>query len=106
MIKTLTRNTTKAHRTAPTRQIQIDYPLEGELLTCPYYTLRISASPEAQGVEVQLNGGEWSPCREAMGFWWFDWSGFSDGAMQARARALTPEGTIGETPVRRFKVRL
>jgi hypothetical protein len=81
--------------------VGIDFPQEGEILTSGQYTLRISTSA-TEGVEVSIDGKGWEPCRECVGFWWYDWSGFGAGAhtvvakisvgkrsMKSKARSLT-----------------
>ncbi|HRY29424.1 MAG TPA: hypothetical protein P5079_05225 [Elusimicrobiota bacterium] len=76
--------TPKAAKT-PKGSIQIDYPLEGEILTSGCYTFRLGASPTDR-VEVSIDGKDWLPCRECVGYWWFDWSGYGSGAHSLEAR--------------------
>lgn len=67
------------------RYIQIDYPMEGEMIAGYTYTFRISASP-TEKVEISIDNQEWSPCRLSVGYWWYDWCRFSAGAHFLRAR--------------------
>lgn len=50
----------------------IDFPQEGEYVTTGHYAVRISAST---GFDVEFNdgGSDWWPCRESVGYFWFDW---------------------------------
>ncbi len=38
------------------------------------------------GGQISIDGKEWQACRENSGLWWFDWSGYSAGAHNLRAR--------------------
>ena len=74
-------------------------------MTAPYYTFRISA-PDAAGVAVSVDDGEWSPCRFSIGYWWHDWSDYESGSHQVRARACDAGGAITAVDSRRVDVRL
>ena len=110
--KTVGQNSTKATKTTKTtgastassrpagktpakkESITIDYPLEGEIITSSCYALRITTK-SSSGVEVSIDGKEWLPCRESVGFWWFDWSGYNAGPHNVVARILLPSGKRG-----------
>lgn len=74
-------------------KVFIDYPREGELMRPNHYTIRIGTVPAAATVELSIDGGIWTPCREAAGYWWFDWSGIVAGPHHLQVRAQ------GEAPV-------
>jgi len=80
--------------------VAMDYPQEGETITSRDYTLRISAAPQAKLVEACIDQGPWLPCREAAGFWWYDWSGFAAGRHQLRARMTDQDGNVKMTLLR------
>ena len=65
--------------------VGLDFPQVGEILTSPQYSIRVSTSA-TQGVSISIDGKEWKPCRESVGFWWYDWSGFSAGVHTVVAR--------------------
>jgi hypothetical protein len=65
--------------------VGLDYPQVGEILTSPHYAIRVSTSA-TEGVSISIDGKEWQPCRESVGFWWYDWSGFSAGVHTVVAR--------------------
>ena len=67
--------------------VGVDFPQLGEILTSPQYAIRISTSA-TEGVELSVDGKEWQPCRESVGFWWHDWSGFGAGVHTVVARIL------------------
>ncbi len=92
-------------RQAPALEIEIAYPTEDEVIGQPWYTLQV-VSPGARGVEVSIDGGNWNPCRESLGLWWFDWSGFSSGAHEVRARRISGDERPAISRRRRFEVRL
>lgn len=87
-------------------QLSIDYPRQGETITGAGYTFRVSAPLDSRVVEVAIDQGPWKPCREASGFWWFDWSGYESGEHQLVARLVTAEGRPISTEPHEFLVRL
>lgn len=84
--------------------VRIDYPREGERLSHPSYTLRVAALPEARDVEVSIDGGQWRPCREALGLWWYDWSDYGPGEHTLQARSRIADGVSATSEPRRFTV--
>ncbi|MBL8023517.1 MAG: hypothetical protein JNK54_04440 [Elusimicrobia bacterium] len=77
--------------------IGIDFPQVGEILTSPHYALRVSTSA-TDGVEVSVDGKEWQPCRECVGFWWYDWSGYGSGVHTVVARITVGKRTLKSKP--------
>jgi hypothetical protein len=65
--------------------VTVNYPQEGEIITSGHYTFRILTSA-MENVDVSIDGKEWQPCRECVGFWWYDWSGYGAGAHTIVAR--------------------
>lgn len=82
---------------APAVKPAIDHPKEGEPIG-PSYAIRISA-PGALAVHVAIDQGPWLECREAAGYWWYDWTPEVFGVHEAIACALTPGGreAVSET---------
>jgi hypothetical protein len=66
-------------------EITVDYPQERERITSPEYTFRVAARA-ASRVEVSIDDNAWQACRQADGYWWYDWSGYMSGKHQAVAR--------------------
>ena len=64
-------NGTKKKAASPTA-VLIDFPKEGETVFPGHYAIRIAAQPNAH-VECCINEGDWTACRTADGFYWFDW---------------------------------
>lgn len=97
-------------RTAATRMAQsepavrVEYPREGEVITHPTYTFQVGAAPDLGSVEVSIDRGEWRPCRESLGLWWFDWTDYSKGRHVLLARARLGEGIASVSDQRRFTV--
>ena len=87
-----------------TVDVVIDFPRAGEAVTGPEYTLRIMA-PAAERVEVSIDNAGWEPCRESLGLWWYDWSGFAPGTRQLRVQALGADGRILAVAARQVPVR-
>ena len=70
---------------AVTAEVTLDYPQERERVIGPEYTFRVAARA-ASRVEIAIDGNAWQPCRQAEGYWWYDWSGYLSGKHQAVAR--------------------
>jgi hypothetical protein len=81
----------------------IDYPGEGELVREGIYAVRISAEPEME-VEISINNGEWRPCRESIGYWWFDWRPAEAGPCLLIARSRAANGRWKKSDVRSCRV--
>lgn len=103
--KTSADKTARPKKAGRTSRVTIDYPQEGEVLTGPTYAFRISGVPAKAQAEVSVNGTEWRPCREAVGLWWFDFSGYSDGEYELRARVRSEGSDPGPDCLRWFRVR-
>lgn len=73
-------------------QIGIDYPQQDEVISSPQYSIRISAPKNATAVELAIDQDVWQPCRESVGFWWFDWAGYEPGEHELIARYKGPDG--------------
>ena len=84
--------------------VRVEYPGEGVMIAQPSYTFHIAASPGAVGVEVSIDEGDWISCREALGLWWHDWSGFEKGDHELVARARMGDGATTDSAPRRFSV--
>ena len=65
--------------------LAVDFPAEGELVFPGHYAVRIHAL-DAAAVEVSVDGGPWSPCREALGYHWHDWNPSEPGSHEIVAR--------------------
>jgi hypothetical protein len=65
--------------------VAFDFPARGERVASREYSLRMTAW-EPGAVEVSIDDGAWRPCRQAVGYWWHDWSGYRAGPHSARAR--------------------
>ena len=50
----------------------IDFPLPGEVIAAPHYSMRLTAGRDAD-VRVSIDGGAWRSCRWSGGYWWYDW---------------------------------
>jgi hypothetical protein len=70
--------------------VVIDFPMEGEIIRSGSYTFRLGGSP-ADRVEVSIDKRDWQACRPEVGYWWYDWSGYSAGPHTVQAR-ISPSG--------------
>lgn len=86
--------------------VSVEYPQGGEAITCPCYTMRIKGVPNASRVEISIDGGEWSACRESLGLWWYDWKGYGSGEHVAAVRAQADGKTVESPEPRKFEVNL
>ncbi|MDE2313845.1 MAG: hypothetical protein KGL04_06700 [Elusimicrobia bacterium] len=85
--------------------ILLDYPQEGEIITSSCYTFRIAPRVAAIGVDISIDQGPWAPCRESVGYWWYDWSGYAAGQHQASVRVRTADGRLVPSDIRQFETR-
>ena len=85
-------------------KVAVDHPQDGERIIGSHYAFRISAPGDIERVEVSINQGSWESCREAAGYWWYDWSGDAVGKHQIMARAQTKDGKSLTSHPRQFWV--
>ncbi len=85
-------------------KIILDYPRESETIISALYTFRVGAAPDVSRVEISIDGEPWKPCRQAVGYWWYDWAGYGDGPHQARVRGWTSRGQTSASAPRGFRV--
>lgn len=87
-------------------RVRIAFPGDGETISHPSYSFRIETSAKAAGVDICIDQGDWEPCRESLGLWWYDWNGYDSGEHEAVARLRGPEGRLEISDVRVFMVEL
>lgn len=75
-----------APKPAKAPAVMLEYPQTGETVRPGHYAVRIAAKPEVC-VEVSVDGGPWQPCREAVGYYWYDWTPTEVGEHTLVARA-------------------
>lgn len=86
--------------------VRVSYPVENEIIAYPSYTLQISVVEPAAAVEISIDQADWQPCREALGLWWYDWSGYDSGEYEIVARTRRMDGTLETSEPRIFEVKL
>ncbi len=60
-------------RAPKAKEIQIDYPRGGDVIPSGgHYAVRVGSKPH-ELVEITFDNKKWYPCREAVGYYWFDW---------------------------------
>lgn len=79
--------------------VAIDYPQEGALVRPGHYAVRVDALG-AEEVQIRLDGTDWLDCREAVGFFWYDWSPQKPGPVVLAARARRAKGRWVAAPDR------
>lgn len=84
----------------PKLVVLVDYPIEAALVRPGHYAVRVDALG-ADDVELRLDATSWLPCREAVGFFWYDWSPQKPGPVVLRARARRAQGRWLLSPERR-----
>lgn len=88
----------------PNNYIMIDHPQENEIISGLHYAIRIGASDNG-AAEISFDDGDWQPCRQAAGYWWFDWGYFTPGTHTIVARLRDAEGnTLKKTKAVRVEV--
>ncbi len=103
--KTTPRETGAAAKTIGVSAV-LDHPQQGEIITAPQYTFRIGTLGNIELVDISINQGPWQPCRNAAGYWWYDWSGYKSGRYQAEAKAKTKDGRAVTSMQCNFQVAL
>ena len=105
-VKTLAANlgVKKCNKTV-CKNICIDYPQNNETVYCGHYCFRLGSRKPCSGMQVSVNGGAWQNCRQANGYWWFDWWNFNTGNFYLEAKAFV-DGKEEQTAKRKFKVTL
>lgn len=83
--------------------IHIDYPREEELIIPGHYAVRLSGAPDAQ-VELSINDGDWTGCRTAVGYYWFDWEPSKAGEYTLLARQKVGKGRAKKSEPRFCRV--
>lgn len=104
-VKNVLNNLKGAAPTADPKPI-VDYPQAGETIAYPQYTARVAASATATAVDVSIDKGPWQPCRQELGLWWYDWSGYASGDHEIVARTKGRNGRWLISPSNRFKIAL
>lgn len=98
-----TRKPSTVKKTTTKTYVVVDFPLAGEIITTPSYTMRVGASA-ASNVEISVDEKEWQSCRFSVGYWWFDWAGYESGPHQVSARLTDESGKTVKSKPRRFMV--
>lgn len=94
-----------AQKAVPSRPaVRVECPSEGQTIAGPCYSFHIAAKPGIEGVEVSIDQGKWMACREALGLWWYDWSGYGEGEHEITARARISDGIAASSSPRLFTV--
>ncbi|HAM38270.1 MAG: hypothetical protein A2474_08560 [Elusimicrobia bacterium RIFOXYC2_FULL_34_12] len=73
--------------------VVIGHPMENEIINNPSYTIKIGTDTEGY-CEVSIDGGDWSRCRHANSFWWFDWANYPLGDHSIIARICDSKGSV------------
>ncbi|OGS40736.1 MAG: hypothetical protein A2506_07685 [Elusimicrobia bacterium RIFOXYD12_FULL_66_9] len=84
--------------------VQVVCPSEDAVIAQPCFTFQMAATPGVDGVQVSIDRSEWVACRESLGLWWYDWSGFEKGEHQLLARTHMGNGIAVDSAARRFSV--
>lgn len=85
--------------------VWVEYPKQNEVIGKPTYTIQVAAVPEAMRVDVCIDQGDWQPCRESLGLWWFDWADYDAGEHEVVARIHKDKVGIVRCEPREFFVR-
>ena len=87
----------KTPKAAKSPAVLLDYPQAGEAVRPGHYAVRVAAKPEVR-VEVSVDGAPFQPCREAVGYYWFDWTPATPGehTLVARAKNGGPRYAVSE----------
>lgn len=95
-----------AEQHPPASRLAVDFPEHDEKIVTQRYTIRLAAPEGFKKAEISIDQGNWQPCRYAVGYWWYDWSGLVNGKHELAARVQAPDGRIVALEPRRFAVEL
>lgn len=98
--------TKRKHSKSKTVMLAVEFPRQDERITSSDYTVRVFAPETALKVGISIDQGPWKSCRSAVGYWWYDWSGFEDGRHQIVVSMTTPEGSRIISEPHEFEVAL
>lgn len=84
-----------------THVVTLDYPQQNEIIISKHYSFRISASEGVKTVAISIDGCEPVECRQAAGYFWYDWSEIEPGKHDVYLVAEFEDGTLIKTKVRR-----
>ncbi|MBI5245661.1 MAG: hypothetical protein HY923_00645 [Elusimicrobia bacterium] len=79
-------------KSANKTMLAVNHPLQNEVITSAQYTVRVYAPEGVKRVGISIDQGKWMACRPAVGFWWFDWSGYENGEHEIIVSMETPDG--------------
>lgn len=90
----------------PEELLAIEFPKDHEMISVPVFDVCIEPVGNVKNIEISIDGQSWRRCRYAVGFWWFEWSGYQSGHHQIVCRGRTQNESLFVTPPRRFWVDL
>lgn len=94
----------KAEGTQSKAYLVIDYPKNGEKLgLLHHYAIRIGAGG-GESVEISIDDGTWHLCRQAAGYFWYDWHAIPKGTHKIVARMKLANGKIKKSKITRISV--
>ena len=70
----------------------IEFPQENETIFSRAYTMRIAVPVAVKALDISIDQGPWLACREDVGFWWYDWTGYAVGKHEIIARIRAHNG--------------
>jgi hypothetical protein len=91
--------TKEVKKSADVVSLSIDFPEEGASIYPGHYAVRISSSL-SEPVEISVNGSPWESCREASGYFWFDWWPEETGKTSISVRSKSTAGKTAKTSAR------
>lgn len=86
--------------TIETPYVVIDYPQENEVITSTQYEIRVGSNASTNSARVKIDGGNWSQCYQASGYWWFHWEFYANGPHEIIAEGWNELGQRSETSIR------
>lgn len=85
--------------------IAVEFPEDGEIINSSHYHFRLWAA-DARSVSISIDGGPWLACHPDVGYWWHEWTGYSNGRHWVAARMRDDEGRLISARPQRFSVDL
>ena len=83
--------TTLNRKRTHNRMLSVDFPRQNEVIASAQYTVRVFAPEGVKRVGISIDQGQWRSCRPAVGYWWYDWSGYANGEHEIITSLVTAD---------------
>lgn len=72
-------------------ELEIDFPQQQEQVLAGHYAIRVTAN-NLDTVQISINDSDWKACRQALGYFWHDWTPRTPGKCNIFVRGRLKNG--------------